>query len=299
MDRKRRPGRRAWPQRDGGPQRREGGRGGREGRDRTALGGDRREGRPRGEAREQRPREGRPYGGGHGPRRGERERRPRYEGGREDRPRHGSERGTAERRTRPYGDRGREGGAGGRPPAFRPHDGRPAQGRPHQDRPWQEGPRQGGPRHELPWNERPRQAGPRQDRPRQDRPRQDRPRHDRPRQEGWRPREEGHRGGGPRAGQAQAPVGAQPRQQAVRAKGHAGELGLDGHLRVVLGPIDMALAEQLPSKGGAPVLQPRGDRVGRVLSIVGTLQRPVAIVELDGTAREHALALRGREVHIC
>ena len=60
----------------------------------------------------------------------------------------------------------------------------------------------------------------------------------------------------------------------------------------------MALVEQLTSKGGASVLQPRGDRVGRLLAVVGTLQRPVAIVELDEGAREHSLALRGREVHI-
>jgi rRNA processing protein Gar1 len=98
--------------------------------------------------------------------------------------------------------------------------------------------------------------------------------------------------------QAQAGEGAEARQPVVRAKGRAGELGLDGHLRVVLEPIDMALAEQLPSRGGAPVLLTRGDRVGRVLSIVGTLQRPIATVELDAAVREHALALRGREVHI-
>ena len=289
MDRRKRPGRKAWPQRGGGPQRHGEGHRGREHRDRPGPEGDRRDVRPRGGARGQRPREGRPYGSARPQRYGQRDERPRYSGAREDRPRHGSERGSADRRGAFHGDRDRE----GRQDGHRPYDRGAGQGGPRRDGPWQERPRHGGPRHEMPWQERPRQDRPPQDRPRQDRPRQDRPRWDGPRQGGWRPRD-----GAPGAVQAQAGEGAEVRQPVVRAKGRAGELGLDGHLRVVLEPIDMALAEQLPSRGGAPVLLPRGDRVGRVLSIVGTLQRPVATVELDASVREHALALRDREVHI-
>lgn len=82
------------------------------------------------------------------------------------------------------------------------------------------------------------------------------------------------------------------------ARGHAGDVGLDGLLRVALEPIDLHLAETLQGGRGAEVVHPRGGRVGRIREIVGTLQHPVAIVELDADARKAAMELRGRELYI-
>lgn len=75
-------------------------------------------------------------------------------------------------------------------------------------------------------------------------------------------------------------------------------MGLDGHLRVWLEPLELQLAEALQARGGAPVVQPRGERVGRIVTVVGTLQRPVAVVELDARAREQAVGLRDRELYV-
>jgi hypothetical protein len=82
------------------------------------------------------------------------------------------------------------------------------------------------------------------------------------------------------------------------ARGLAGDVGLDGLLRISLEPIDLHLAEVLQGGRGAEVMHPRGSRVGRVREVVGTLQHPVAIVELDADARKAAMELRGRELFI-
>lgn len=82
------------------------------------------------------------------------------------------------------------------------------------------------------------------------------------------------------------------------SRGLGGEVGLDGLLRVALEPLDMHLVERLQGGRGAEVMHPRGARVGRVREIVGTLQHPIAIVELDADARKAAMELRGRELYI-
>jgi len=97
------------------------------------------------------------------------------------------------------------------------------------------------------------------------------------------------------------PSPPQPQERpakAMLARGLAGDVGLDGLLRVALEPIDLHLAETLQGGRGAEVMHPRGARVGRVREVVGTLQHPVAIVELDGDARKAAMELRGRELYI-
>jgi rRNA processing protein Gar1 len=62
--------------------------------------------------------------------------------------------------------------------------------------------------------------------------------------------------------------------------------------------MELPLAEALQSRGGATVVQPRGERVGRIVTIVGTLQMPVAVVELDARARGQAIGLRDRELYV-
>jgi rRNA processing protein Gar1 len=62
--------------------------------------------------------------------------------------------------------------------------------------------------------------------------------------------------------------------------------------------LEVQLAEALQSRGGATVVQPRGERVGRIVTIVGTLKKPVAVVELDARVREQAIGLRNRELYV-
>ena len=81
-------------------------------------------------------------------------------------------------------------------------------------------------------------------------------------------------------------------------RGKAGELGLDGKLRVELEAIDLATADHLTGRRGAAVMTPRGDEVGRVETIVGTLKRPTAVVRVHPDARLLASELRGREVFL-
>ncbi len=81
-------------------------------------------------------------------------------------------------------------------------------------------------------------------------------------------------------------------------RGLAGEVGLDGDLRVGLDPITLELARELRSKGGARVFEPRGEELGRLTNLVGSLERPIAIVKLEPDARKLATSLRGREVYL-
>ena len=119
-----------------------------------------------------------------------------------------------------------------------------------------------------------------------------------------RPERRRHEGRAPdrgRPGARPRPFAPPPEERPARAmlaRGLAGDVGLDGLLRVALEPIDLHLAEVLQGGRGAEVMHPRGARVGRVREVVGTLQHPVAIVELDADARKAAMELRGRELYI-
>jgi rRNA processing protein Gar1 len=84
----------------------------------------------------------------------------------------------------------------------------------------------------------------------------------------------------------------------VAVPGRVGELGLDGKLRVILPPIDLRVAEALTFRGGADVVTPRGEGIGRVDTIVGTLEHPVALVRLYDEAKRSASALAGKEVFL-
>ncbi len=82
------------------------------------------------------------------------------------------------------------------------------------------------------------------------------------------------------------------------ARGLAADLGMDGNLRVELDPLDLRVAEDLTRGRGAEVFTPRGQSMGNVTSIVGTLERPIAIVRLRHDARRAATEIRGREVFL-
>ena len=73
---------------------------------------------------------------------------------------------------------------------------------------------------------------------------------------------------------------------------------MDGRLRVELDPLDLRLAEDLTRGRGAEVFTPRGQSMGNVTNIVGTLERPVAIVRLHRDAWRTASEIRGREVYL-
>jgi hypothetical protein len=82
------------------------------------------------------------------------------------------------------------------------------------------------------------------------------------------------------------------------ARGRAGDLGHDGMLRVELDPVDMRTAEDLTRGRGAEVFTPRGQSMGNVTGIVGTLERPIVVVRLHPDARRTATEMRGREVFL-
>ncbi len=84
----------------------------------------------------------------------------------------------------------------------------------------------------------------------------------------------------------------------VMARGLAGDLGLDGKLRVDLDPLYLTTAEKLIYGRGAEVYTPRGQTLGNVEGIVGTLDRPIAIVRLHRDSRRTATEMRGREVFL-
>ena len=84
----------------------------------------------------------------------------------------------------------------------------------------------------------------------------------------------------------------------IMARGLAGDLGLDGKLRVDLDPLYLSTAEKLIYGRGAEVYTPRGQTLGKVEVIVGTLDRPIAIVRLRSDSRRIATEMRGREVFL-
>ena len=84
----------------------------------------------------------------------------------------------------------------------------------------------------------------------------------------------------------------------LELKGTGGEVGLDGKLRVNLGPADVKTVGELIHRGGAEVVTNRNEPVGRVEAVVGTVQRPIAIVRLHPEARAMADRLSGKELFI-
>jgi len=82
------------------------------------------------------------------------------------------------------------------------------------------------------------------------------------------------------------------------AKGRAGEVGLDGRLRVEMEPLAIDLAAKLSRGRGAQVFTPRGEGVGHVEAIIGTLDRPVAVVKIFPDMRREASEMSGRELFL-
>lgn len=93
-----------------------------------------------------------------------------------------------------------------------------------------------------------------------------------------------------------------PEQQSTKrevvAKGQATDLGLDGKLRIEMEPLRLDVAAQLSRGKGAVVFTPRGDRLGQVNSIIGTLDRPIAIVRVFPDMRKEASEVQGRELFL-
>jgi rRNA processing protein Gar1 len=84
----------------------------------------------------------------------------------------------------------------------------------------------------------------------------------------------------------------------MELKGVGGEVGLDGKLRVQLGAVDVKTVGELTYRGGAEVVTNRNEPVGRVETVVGTIQRPIAIVRLHPEAKTIADRLQGKELFI-
>ena len=80
------------------------------------------------------------------------------------------------------------------------------------------------------------------------------------------------------------------------AKGRASQVGLDGKLRVEMEPLELELAARLSRGKGALVFTPRGDRLGAVESIIGTLDRPIAVVRVFPEMRQETGQVQGREL---
>jgi hypothetical protein len=82
------------------------------------------------------------------------------------------------------------------------------------------------------------------------------------------------------------------------AKGMAADVGLDGKLRIEMEPLRLDTAGKLSRGRGALVFTPRGDRLGSVESIIGTLDRPIAVIKVFPDMRKEASELQGREVFL-
>jgi hypothetical protein len=80
------------------------------------------------------------------------------------------------------------------------------------------------------------------------------------------------------------------------AKGRASEIGLDGKLRIEVEPLRLEQAARLGRGKGALVFTPRGDRLGAVESVIGTLDRPIAVVKVFPEMRKEASQVQGREL---
>jgi len=82
------------------------------------------------------------------------------------------------------------------------------------------------------------------------------------------------------------------------ARGRAAEVGLDGRLRVDMEPVAIDVAARLSRGRGAQVFTPRGQGVGHVETIIGTLDRPIAVVRVHSDMRREASEMTGRELFI-
>ena len=87
-----------------------------------------------------------------------------------------------------------------------------------------------------------------------------------------------------------------PAKREIVAKGEAADVGLDGKLRIEMEPLKLDIAAELRRGKGALVFTPRGDRLGHVEVIIGTLDRPVAVVRVFSDMRKEASEMQGREL---
>ena len=62
--------------------------------------------------------------------------------------------------------------------------------------------------------------------------------------------------------------------------------------------INLDTAAKLSRGKGALVFTPRGDRLGSVESIIGTLDRPIAVVKVFPEMRKEASEVQGRELYM-
>lgn len=90
----------------------------------------------------------------------------------------------------------------------------------------------------------------------------------------------------------------EPAKREMLAKGKASEVGLDGRLRIEMEPVHLELAARLSRGKGALVFTPRGDRLGAVETVIGTLDRPIAVVKVFPEMRKEASQVQGRELFL-
>ena len=119
-------------------------------------------------------------------------------------------------------------------------------------------------------------------------------RYDKGRPRGQKPRYDDRR---PRRPPHKRPDQRSDKREIV-AKGEAADVGLDGKLRIEMEPLKLDIAAQLSRGRGALVFTPRGDRLGHVDVIIGTLDRPVAVVRVFSDMRKEASEMQGRELYI-
>lgn len=63
-------------------------------------------------------------------------------------------------------------------------------------------------------------------------------------------------------------------------------------------PVAIDVAARLSRGRGAQVFTPRGQGVGNVETIIGTLDRPIAVVRVHSDMRREASEMTGRELFI-
>ncbi len=100
---------------------------------------------------------------------------------------------------------------------------------------------------------------------------------------------------GPRRHPHKRPETTPPKREMI-AKGKAADLGLDGKLRIEMEPLSVDVAARLSRGKGALVYTPRGDRLGQVDAIVGTVDSPIAVVRVFPDMRKEASEVQGREL---
>ncbi len=119
-------------------------------------------------------------------------------------------------------------------------------------------------------------------------------RYDKGKPRGQRPRSDDRR---PKRHPHKRPERRSEKREIV-AKGKASDVGLDGKLRVEMEPLILDTAAKLSRGKGALVFTPRGDRLGSVESIIGTLDRPIAVVKVFPEMRKEASEVQGRELYM-